>query len=145
MAETHESIRNLLGRYCELMDAGDFDGLADLFAAGRLSDENGTVFATGAAEIATRWHAQTILYNGSPRTRHVTANPIIELDEPAGTATARSSYVVFQATGDLRLQPMPVRRSLRTGRGRDMAMGRTQLRRRPRGRPLAPSAATGTN
>jgi 3-phenylpropionate/cinnamic acid dioxygenase small subunit len=106
MADARESIRNLLGRYCALMDAGDFDGLANLFADGRLSDEHGTVFATGAAEIATMWHAQTILHDGSPRTRHVTANTVIDVDTTAGTATAHSSYVVFQATKEMSLQPI---------------------------------------
>lgn len=106
MSEAHEAIRNLLGRYCELMDAGEFDRLAELFAQARMSDENGNVFATGSEQIASMWHRQTLLYDGSPRTRHVTANPIIELDEVAGTAEVRSTYVVFQATDDLPLQPI---------------------------------------
>jgi 3-phenylpropionate/cinnamic acid dioxygenase small subunit len=106
MMEAYESIRNLLGSYCELMDAGDFDGLAALFADGWLSDEHGMVFARGSAEIATMWYAQTILHDGSPRTRHVTANPIIDLDDAASSATVRSTYVVFQATADLPLQPI---------------------------------------
>jgi 3-phenylpropionate/cinnamic acid dioxygenase small subunit len=106
MAQAHEAIRNLLGRYCELMDAGEFDGLAALFANARMSDEHGTVFATGSEQIAAMWHRQTILHDGSPRTRHVTANPIIEVDESAGTATVRSSYIVFQGTDDVALQPI---------------------------------------
>jgi len=106
MADTHEQIRNLLGIYCERMDAGDFAGLAELFADARLADEHGTVFATGSTEVRAMWDAQTILYDGKPRTRHVTANPVIDVDETAGTAAARSSYVVFQGTEDFRLQPI---------------------------------------
>jgi 3-phenylpropionate/cinnamic acid dioxygenase small subunit len=106
MSDAHEEIRALIGRYCELMDAGEFDDLADLFADARLSDEHGTVFAQGAGEVAKMWHSQTILYDGSPRTRHLTADPIIDVDEPAGVANARSSYVVFQATDGLSLQPI---------------------------------------
>jgi 3-phenylpropionate/cinnamic acid dioxygenase small subunit len=106
MSEAHEEIRNLLSRYCELMDAGDFDGLAELFADGQLSDEEGVVFARGAAEVAKRWHDQTILYDGSPRTRHMTANTIIDVDDTTGHATARSTYVVIQATKDMSLQPI---------------------------------------
>lgn len=102
----HEAIRNLLGIYCERMDAGQFDALAELFAAARMADENGNVFATGRDEIAAMWHRQTILYDGSPRTRHVTANPVIDVDDAAGTASARSSYVVFQGTDTLPLQPI---------------------------------------
>jgi 3-phenylpropionate/cinnamic acid dioxygenase small subunit len=106
MSDAHEAIRTLLGRYCELMDAGDFRALGTLFAAGRLSDEHGKVFATGAEEITTMWRAQTILYDRSPRTRHMTANSIIEVDDDAGTATARSSYVVLQATPETSLAPI---------------------------------------
>lgn len=107
----YEAIRNLLSTYCERMDAGDFDGLAALFVDARMSDENGNVFATGSEQIAAMWHAQTILYDGSPRTRHVTANPVIDVDETAGTATVRSSYIVFQGISghgadDIPLQPI---------------------------------------
>jgi 3-phenylpropionate/cinnamic acid dioxygenase small subunit len=106
MSEAHEEIRNLLSRYCELMDAGDFDGLADLFVDGQLSDENGNVFARGSAEVAKRWRDQTILYDGSPRTRHMTSNTIIDVDDTSGHATARSTYVVIQATKEMSLQPI---------------------------------------
>jgi 3-phenylpropionate/cinnamic acid dioxygenase small subunit len=105
-ASAHEQIRNLLGRYCERMDAGDFAGLAALFAHGSLADDKGTVFATGAAEMQAMWERQTMTYDGSPRTRHVTANPVIEVDDAEGTATCTSSYVVFQGVDDLRFQPI---------------------------------------
>ena len=106
MSDAHEQIRNLLGRYCELMDAGHFAGLAELFAHATLADEHGNVFATGADEMRTMWERQTILYAGSPRTRHVTANPVIDLDETTGIAEVSSSYVVFQATDAQPLQPI---------------------------------------
>jgi 3-phenylpropionate/cinnamic acid dioxygenase small subunit len=105
-ANAHEQIRNLLGRYCERMDAGDFAGLAALFADADLADEQGNVFATGTVAIQAMWDGQTILYDGSPRTRHVTANPVIEVDDSAGTATCSTSYVVFQGTDGLPLQPI---------------------------------------
>jgi hypothetical protein len=87
MSSAHEAIRNLLGRYCELMDGGDFAGLAALFADGALADENGNVFASDAATIEAMWVKQTLTYQGSPRTRHITANPIIDVDDVAGTAS----------------------------------------------------------
>jgi len=106
MSDAHEAIRNLLGRYCELMDGGDFAGLAALFADGALADEHGNAFASDAATIERMWVAQTLTYDGSPRTRHITANPMIEVDEVAGTATCRSTYVVFQGTEAMPLQPI---------------------------------------
>jgi ketosteroid isomerase-like protein len=104
MSDAHEQIRNLLGTYCERMDAGDFEGLAALFADAHLADEHGTVFATGSTEVLTMWQAQTILYDGSPRTRHVTSNPVIKVNGDVATCT--SSYIVFQGLDDFPLQPI---------------------------------------
>jgi 3-phenylpropionate/cinnamic acid dioxygenase small subunit len=44
--------------------------------------------------------------DGTPRTRHVTTNTIIEIDEDAETATSRSYYTVFQSLPDFPLQPI---------------------------------------
>jgi ketosteroid isomerase-like protein len=104
MDSPHEQIRNLLGTYCERMDAGDFAGLAELFADARLADDQGNVFATGSVEVLAMWQAQTHLYDGSPRTRHVTANPVIDIH--GDVATCSSSYVVFQGVDDFPLQPI---------------------------------------
>jgi len=114
MSEAHEAIRNLLGKYCELMDAGQFAGLAELFAHATLADEHGNVFATGADEMHAMWAKQTILYDGQPMTRHVTANPVIDVDDQAGIAQVSSSYVVFQGTDELPLQPIVTGRYLDT-------------------------------
>jgi 3-phenylpropionate/cinnamic acid dioxygenase small subunit len=43
-------------------------------------------------------------HDGSPGTRHVTANPVIEVD--GDIARCRSSYVVFQGVDDFGLQPI---------------------------------------
>jgi 3-phenylpropionate/cinnamic acid dioxygenase small subunit len=130
MSEAHEQIRNLLGRYCELMDAGHFAGLAELFSHATLADEHGTVFATGSDEMHRMWEAQTIRYDGgSPRTRHVTANPVIDVDEHAGVAQVSSSYVVFQGVDGFALQPIVTGRYFDTfTRGNDAAWHWTQRR-----------------
>ena len=44
--------------------------------------------------------------DGTPRTKHVTTNPIVEVDEALGTATCRSYYTVLQQIGDGPLQPV---------------------------------------
>jgi 3-phenylpropionate/cinnamic acid dioxygenase small subunit len=102
----HEAIRNLLGRYCELIDAGELDALADLFADAVLTDDAGTELGRGREGAAGVYASVRIHDNGTPRTRHLTTNSIIDVDEDAGTATARSVYVVFQATDTLALQPI---------------------------------------
>jgi hypothetical protein len=99
-----DEIRNLLGSYCECMDRGDFDGIGELFAAGTLADEHGTPIATGAEAIAAFYRAGTQLYDGSPRTKHLVSNSVVDIDDGVGQAVVRSSYVVFQQTDTLPLQ-----------------------------------------
>ena len=104
MADAHEAIRNLLGRYCEAMDAADWPAVGALFARARLIDAHGNVVAGGATDVQALYERGTRLYDGSPRTRHITANSII--DVVGDTATARSSYVVFQQVDGAALQPI---------------------------------------
>jgi 3-phenylpropionate/cinnamic acid dioxygenase small subunit len=112
-SDHHEAIRFLLYRYCELMDAGDFAELAVLFTDAVMTDEAGSVVAEGRTGVQALYERGTRLYDGSPRTRHLTSNSIIEVDPDTRTASARSVYVVFQATDDLALQ------AIITGRYRD--------------------------
>jgi 3-phenylpropionate/cinnamic acid dioxygenase small subunit len=69
--------------------------------------ENGppeTVFA-GRDRVRAMYEMSTRLYDdGTPKTKHVTTNVQIEVDEQAGTARSRSYYSVTQATPDLPLQ-----------------------------------------
>lgn len=97
------AITNLLYRYAELMDAGDLEATAELFDKARIKTGGGE--QEGSAPMLALWRAHVRLYPcGTPRTKHVITNPIIDIDEEAGTATCRSYYTVFQATRDLPLQ-----------------------------------------
>jgi 3-phenylpropionate/cinnamic acid dioxygenase small subunit len=101
----YEAIRNLLGTYCRLIDAGDFDGLGALFADAVLLDERGRVAAKGAEAATALWSGVIRRYDdGTPRTRHTTSNPVIELHED-GTAVCDSSFVVFQQI-EKRIEPI---------------------------------------
>ena len=44
--------------------------------------------------------------DGTPRTKHVTTNLVVEVDAAAGTATARSYFTVLQQTAAIPLQPI---------------------------------------
>src|SRR5262249_46477572 len=46
------------------------------------------------------------LHDGVPCTKHVITNLIVEVDEAAGAATARSYFTVLQAAPSLPLQPI---------------------------------------
>jgi 3-phenylpropionate/cinnamic acid dioxygenase small subunit len=100
----HEAVRNLLGRYCELMDAADWQAVGELFASAELAGPDGRVIASGSDAVAALYRRGTQLHDGSPRTRHVTANSVVEID--GDRATARSSYVVFQGVDGFALQPI---------------------------------------
>jgi 3-phenylpropionate/cinnamic acid dioxygenase small subunit len=108
MTDSAREIENLIYTYAERIDAGDLDGVADLFAHGRICGiENGppeTVF-TGTTGVRKMYEMATRLYDdGTPKTKHNTSNVRIEVDEAAGTASSRSYYLVTQATPDLPLQ-----------------------------------------
>ncbi len=110
MADPAREIENLLHTYAERIDAGDLEGVADLFARGRIvASAEATPEQTfeGRDRVLAMYRGSTRIYDdGSPHTKHVTTNSIIEVDEDANTASARSYYTVFQQVDDLPLQPI---------------------------------------
>ncbi len=108
MADRAREIENLLYVYAERIDAGDFHGVAELFTHGRIRpDPDAPADATfeGREQVLGMYEAATRLYDdGTPLTRHVTTNAIIEVEDGAGSA--RSYFTVFQRTDSLALQPI---------------------------------------
>jgi SnoaL-like domain len=102
------AINALVLAYAELIDAGDFDGVADLLGDADLTAEGDPRVRHGRDEVLRRYQQTTRRYeDGTPKTKHVTTNLVIEVDEEAGTATCRSYYTVLQAVpGALPLQPI---------------------------------------
>ena len=106
MTDAVAAIHALLATYGELMDAGDFGAVGELFASATLRNgiDPDRVVAAGKDQIAELLHRTIRLYDGKPLEQHITANTIVEVDEAAGTATARSAFIVFMATPDFPLQ-----------------------------------------
>jgi 3-phenylpropionate/cinnamic acid dioxygenase small subunit len=100
------AITNLLHRYGELVDAGDFDALSAMFADADYLMRGGTPLR--GAQVGAAMRATVKVYNGLPRTRHVMTNAIVDIADDNTTATARSSFTVFQATDGFPLQPILV-------------------------------------
>lgn len=100
------AVQRLVHLYPRLLDAGDLEGVGRLF-------DHATVHFEGrpepverdAAEITAMFRAFLKLYDGSPRTRHLICNLIVEPLGPAA-ATATSTVVVVQAAPGLPLQPI---------------------------------------
>jgi hypothetical protein len=102
-----DHIRGLLGTYCRLIDAGDFAGLGALMAGATLRTEDGTTVATGSAEVTALYTDLVRIHeDGTPMTQHLVANTVFRDPPGDGPVTATSSYVVLQATPELRLQPV---------------------------------------
>jgi 3-phenylpropionate/cinnamic acid dioxygenase small subunit len=114
MTESARRIQHLLYTYAERIDAGDLEGVADLFTHGRISAPAGPVgeqVYEGRDAVLAMYRAATRIHDdGTPRTKHVTTNAIVDVDDEAGTAWARSSYTVFQQTADIPLQPIVIGR-----------------------------------
>jgi SnoaL-like domain len=105
MAHPETEIANLLYLYAEYMDSGDFAGAASLFRHARLRVGGGGDGMVDADTMLSLWRGMVIVYpDGTPRTKHVVTNPIIEVDDAVGTATCRSYYTVLQQTDGFPLQ-----------------------------------------
>jgi 3-phenylpropionate/cinnamic acid dioxygenase small subunit len=102
---SHRAIENLIATYAELVDDGDFAGVGVLLADATFTGGSGSV--SGADAIEKMLRDNVIIYeDGTPRTKHVTTNVAIEVDEEADTAVSRSYFTALQALGDLALQPI---------------------------------------
>ncbi len=106
MPDNGRAIENLIYAYAERIDAGDLAGVAELFRHGRIEAAPGIV-VEGSDEVRKLYDGSTRLHqDGTPRTRHVTTNVAVEVDEAAGTARSKAYYTVFQQTDELALQPI---------------------------------------
>ncbi|MXG26719.1 nuclear transport factor 2 family protein [Streptomyces sp. YIM 132580] len=99
-------IENLIVRYSHLVDDARFHEFGALFDEGDFVS-GGTVLR-GSEEIVNLIASVLVVHDdGTLRTRHVTTNILIEVDEEYDRAEARSYYTIFQAVpGLLPFQPV---------------------------------------
>lgn len=105
MRDARTAIADLIHTYAERLDAGDLAGVAALFARAIYGRAGGPM-RRGEAEVRAALEVVRLHDDGTPRTKHVTTNLVVEVDETAGSGAARSYFTVFQATARLRLQPI---------------------------------------
>ena len=107
------AVANELYRYAELVDAGRFAEVGELMEhCSFYYGEDRTVGPSGSQAVADSYRSMVVTYpDGTPRTRHLTTNPIISID--GDTAEVRSVYTVLQQAEDAPLQ------TIITGRYRD--------------------------
>jgi 3-phenylpropionate/cinnamic acid dioxygenase small subunit len=106
--EARDAIAALVYAYAERIDGGDFEGVAELLADAEVTAEGTDRRWRGRDEVLRLYESGTRRHaDGTPRTKHVTTNLVVDVDEISGTATARSYYTVLQAVpGELALQPI---------------------------------------
>ncbi|AHC24425.1 MULTISPECIES: nuclear transport factor 2 family protein [Mycobacteriaceae] len=102
---SRDQITELLYRYAELIDAGDFDGVGALLGRGNFMGVAGTEAIAKLFAATTRRFPE---HGNRPRTRHLVLNPIVDID--GDSARARSTFVVVQQTDTVALQPIVVGR-----------------------------------
>lgn len=119
------AVHELLYRYAELIDAGDFDGVGVLLRRATFGGSSGPGSASGADVIGKLFAKTTRRFpehGNTPRTRHLVLNPIVDVD--GDTAAARSTFCVVQQTDTVALQPIVVGRYFdRFARDADVAGG----------------------
>jgi len=96
MSESKDEIEKLVYLYAERMDGGDFAGVAALFASASYGGA-GQPPLVGAVQVERALVDLVKLYDGTPRTQHVTTNLRVDVDEAGGRATARSCFTVLQS------------------------------------------------
>jgi hypothetical protein len=99
-----DAITALIFTYAERIDAGDLVGVASMFGGATFGSAQGGAYRGSDAVLEVLSRLVILYADGTPRTKHVTTNLVIELDEAEARATARSYFTVLQATDGLRLQ-----------------------------------------
>ena len=100
-----EAVTALVHAYAELLDAGDLDGVARLFDRAVWRSPEHPEGLRGA-EAVRRVYDGVRLYDGSPRTKHVISNLVVEVDERSGSASSRCSFTVLHGVDDRLPQPI---------------------------------------
>jgi ketosteroid isomerase-like protein len=103
-----ETITKLIYTYAERIDAGDFAGVAEVFAHATLTFEGFGDVVTGGDAIEALYTRTTRRYeDGTPRTKHLMTNVMVDVADDGESAASRSYFTVLQAVpGELALQPV---------------------------------------
>lgn len=102
-------IQNLLNRYSDAVDRGDFEKVGEMFREADVyfPGEEKPSIRKGTGDFAKHLRKWTRVFpdTGNPKTRHLCVNPIIDFDD-ATHARCQTYFVVFQATEGVPLQPI---------------------------------------
>ena len=78
MTDSHTELANLIARYAELIDGGDFDGVSELFSEAAVGAGDSSSLLKGRQAIRDLFTSTTRIHpDGTPGTKHVTTNLIL--------------------------------------------------------------------
>jgi ketosteroid isomerase-like protein len=102
------AVTKLIYTYAERIDAGDFAGVAEVLEHATLTFEGFGDAVAGRDAIEQLYTRTTRRYeDGTPRTKHVMTNVIVDIGDNGVAASSRSYFTVLQAVpGELALQPV---------------------------------------
>ncbi len=105
--ESYLEIINLVHSYPRLIDAGDFAGIGELLKDAEVVMAEGRSYH-GSDAVRESFEQWTRRYpdDGTPHTRHIATNHIVEIDDEAGTASCHYYMTVIQRTDEFPLQPV---------------------------------------
>ena len=109
--EDHYEIEQLLYKYPECADTGNFAGVGELFQYCEMVVPGQANYRAPSVEAYTAYYAKWVRKfpdSGTPKTRHVMSNISISMDGAPDRAKSRSYVSVFQGTDKLPLQPIVV-------------------------------------
>ncbi len=105
--EDYLAIKNLIHRYPQCADKGDYEGVGELLGNAMMGHHGDppSFLAEGPEKFTEIYHGTVRRFPGrnTPRTRHLLGNVVIEDDGP-DRARAESYVMVFQQTDELPLQ-----------------------------------------
>lgn len=105
----YPAIINLLMRYSDAVDRGAFDEVGEFFrhADVYFPGEEKPSIRAGTGDFGKHLTAWTRVFpeTGTPRTRHLCTNPIVDFEDDTH-ARCKTTFVVFQGTDSLPLQPI---------------------------------------
>jgi ketosteroid isomerase-like protein len=100
------AITALVHEYAFRIDAGDLDGVAELFAHAELGSSVRPERMRGTQAARGNYRGVILYDDGTPRTMHCITNLTITVDDGASSASARSYFTVLQALDGPALQPI---------------------------------------
>ena len=88
-------ITALVHEYARRLDAGDLDGVAALFEQATWRSESTGEVRRGREEVRAVYE-RVLLYDGSPRTKHLITNLTIDVEPDADRAVGECCFTVLQ-------------------------------------------------